>query len=98
MSNTMMQQPIHNPYYGSNAMAGPPVQMANPQQAFMLQQQQMMMMGAQQQQMMMGQQHQMMMGAQQQPQSTNPFGHSYAPNPYGAGMPMQTYNPYTGHL
>ncbi|KAL2929711.1 hypothetical protein RDABS01_035121 [Bienertia sinuspersici] len=100
MSNTMMQQPTYGPFYGPNA--APPMQMAamaNQQQAYMLQQQQMMMMGPQQQQMMMmNPQQQMMMGAQQQPQSMNPFANSYAANPYGPGMPMQTYNPYTGHL
>ncbi|KNA03577.1 hypothetical protein SOVF_207800 [Spinacia oleracea] len=91
LTNPMMQQPVHGQFYASNAMVAPhSVQMAamvNQQQAFMLQQQQQ-----QQQQMMMSQQHQ---------QPMNPFNNgSYAANPYpyGPGMPMQTYNPYTGML
>ncbi|XP_004287277.1 PREDICTED: putative clathrin assembly protein At5g35200 [Fragaria vesca subsp. vesca] len=85
MNGGMMQQPIHDPFYASNTVAAPPsVQMAamanQQQQAFMYQQQQMMMMG------------------QQQPQSMNPFGnpHGAPAHPYGAGTPVQAYNPYTG--
>lgn len=81
----MMQQPVHNPYYASNAMVAP----ASVQMAAM----------ANQQQAFMYQQQQMMMGPQQQPPAMNPFGNSYAANPYGnPGMPMQTYNSYTGLL
>ncbi|XP_004508453.1 putative clathrin assembly protein At5g35200 [Cicer arietinum] len=80
----MMQPTMHDPFFASNTMAAPhSVQMAamsNQQQAFMFQQQQ--------QQMMM---------APQQP-SANPFGNPYgsAVHPYGSGMPVQSYNPYTG--
>jgi hypothetical protein len=44
------------------------------------------------------QQQQMMMMAPQQQQSANPFGNGYgaAVHPYGSGMPVQPYNPYTG--
>ncbi|KAM0974382.1 hypothetical protein FF1_017602 [Malus domestica] len=89
MTGAMMQQPVHDPFYASNRMAAPhSVQMAamaNQQQAFMLQQQQ------QQQMMMMGQQQQM---------SSNPFGtpHGAPTHPYGPGVPVQAYNPYTGLL
>ncbi|KAK9715157.1 hypothetical protein RND81_06G146500 [Saponaria officinalis] len=83
-TNRMM--PVHDPFYASNGMAAShSVQMAamaNHQQQAYLMQQQMMMMGQQQQQ-------------QQQP-PMNPFGNTYAANPYGPGMPVQTYNPYTG--
>lgn len=81
----MMQPTMHDPFYASNTMAAPhSVQMAamsNQQQAFMYQQQQ-----------------QMMMMAPQQQQSANPFGNGYgaAVHPYGSGMPVQPYNPYTG--
>ncbi|PNY12632.1 clathrin assembly protein [Trifolium pratense] len=80
----MMQPTMHDPFFASNTMAAPhSVQMAamsNQQQAFMYQQQQQMMMMAPQQ------------------QSANPFGNSYgaAVHPYGSGMPVQPYNPYTG--
>lgn len=80
-----MQQPVHDPFYASTAVSAPPsvqmAAMANQQQAYMLQQQQ----------------HMMMMGSQQQ-QSVNPFGNPYgaATHPYGSGMPVQAYNPYTG--
>ena len=82
----MQQQTAHDPFFASNAVAAPAnVQMAamgNQQQAFMLQQQQQMM---------------MMMGQQQQ-QPLNPFGNPYGAtvHPYGSGMPVQTYNPYSG--
>lgn len=87
MAGAMMQQPVHDPFYASNTMAAPPsvqmAAMANHQQAFMLQQQQQMM----------------MMGPQQQ-QSLNPFGnpHAATAHPYGPGVPVQAYNPYTGLL
>lgn len=80
----MMQPTMHDPFFASNRMAAPPsVQMAamsNQQQSFMYQQQQ-----------------QMMMMPPQQP-SGNPFGNAYgaAVHPYGTGMPVQSYNPYTG--
>ncbi|XP_059635156.1 putative clathrin assembly protein At5g35200 [Cornus florida] len=89
MANHMMPQTAHDPFFASNTVAAPPsVQMAamvNQQQAFMLQQQQ------QQQMMMIGPQ-------QQQQQPLNPFGNPYGANahPYGSGMPVQAYNPYTG--
>ncbi|KAI9117150.1 hypothetical protein K1719_011316 [Acacia pycnantha] len=85
---TMMQPTMRDPFFASNAVAAPPsVQMAamsNQQQAFMFHQQQ------QQQQMMM---------APQQP-SANPFGNPYGAtvHPYGSGMPVQAYNPYTGFI
>ncbi|XP_061350672.1 putative clathrin assembly protein At5g35200 isoform X2 [Gastrolobium bilobum] len=84
----MMQPTMHDPFFASNTVAAPPsVQMAsmsNQQQAFMFQQHQQ-------------QQQQMMMMAPQQP-SVNPFGNSYGAtvHPYGSGMPVQSYNPYTG--
>ncbi|MBA0722565.1 hypothetical protein Golax_003227 [Gossypium laxum] len=89
MSGAMMQQPMHDPFYASNMVAAPhSVQiaaMANQQQAFMFQQQQ--------------QQQQMMMAAAPQQQPSNPFGNYGAPvHPYSSGMPVQTYNPYTGGL
>ncbi|KAF4392060.1 hypothetical protein F8388_004389 [Cannabis sativa] len=86
----MLQHPVHDPFFASSAVAAPHnvqmATMANQQQAFMLQQQQQ-----QQQQMMM-------MGPQPQ-QSSNPFGNPYGAatvHPYGSGMPVQAYNPYTG--
>lgn len=85
MAGGVMQQPVHDPFFASTAVAAPPsvqmAAMANQQQAYMLQQQQQMM----------------MMGSQ--PQSANPFGNPYgaATHPYGSGMPVQAYNPYT-HL
>lgn len=87
-TNPMMQQPtMHDPFFASNTMAAPPsvqmAAMANQHQAFMFQQQQMMMtMGPQ----------------QQQAPPMNPFGNAYAGNPYGHGMPVQSYNPYPGLL
>ena len=80
-----MPQTAHDPFYASNMVAAPhSVQMAamsNQQQAFMFQQQQ----------------QQMMMMAPQQPPG-NPFANPYnaGPHPYGQGMPVQAYNPYTG--
>jgi hypothetical protein len=88
MTGGMMLQPVHDPFFASNTVAAPPsVQMAamanQQQQAFMYQQQQ-----------------QMMMMGPQQPQSLNPFGnpHGAPAHPYGTGMPVQAYNPYTGLL
>ncbi|EXC25759.1 Putative clathrin assembly protein [Morus notabilis] len=84
VSGHMMQQPVPDPFSASRAVAAPhSVQMAamaNQQQAFMFQHQQQMM----------------MMGPQQQ--SANPFGnpHGATVHPYGSGMPVQAYNPYTG--
>lgn len=108
LTNPMMQQPMHDPFFASNVMAAPhSVQMAamaNHQQAFLLQQQQQqqqqMMMAAHQHQMMAAQQHQHQMMAPQQHQmpQMNPFGNTYPTNTYGPGMPTQTYNPYTGML
>ncbi|OWM71774.1 putative clathrin assembly protein At5g35200 [Punica granatum] len=88
MGGGMMQQPGHDPFFASSGMAAPlQVQMAamaNQQQAFLQQQQQ------QQQQMMT------MMGPQLQ-QPMNPFAnHGTNVHPYGSGMPVQAYNPYTG--
>lgn len=86
VAGSMVQQPLHDPFFASNAVAAPPsVQMAalaNQQQAFMLQQQ-----------------HQMMMVGPPQ-QSANPFGNPYGAtvHPYGPGMPVQTYNPYNTGL
>lgn len=84
MAGPMMQQPTHDPFFASHTVAAPPTvqmaAMANQQQAFMLHQQQMMMMAPQQQ------------------RPVNPFDSSYGANvhPYGSGMPVQAYNPYTG--
>uniref|UniRef100_A0A5B6ZP15 ENTH domain-containing protein n=1 Tax=Davidia involucrata TaxID=16924 RepID=A0A5B6ZP15_DAVIN len=86
MASPMMPQPAQDPFFASNAVAAPPsvqmAAMANQQQAFMLQQQQQMM----------------MMGPPQQQQPLNPFGNPYGASvhPYGSGMPVQAYNPYTG--
>ncbi|XP_038879544.1 putative clathrin assembly protein At5g35200 isoform X2 [Benincasa hispida] len=79
----MQQQPIHDPFFASTAVAAPhSVQMAamaNQQQAFMFQQQQ--------QQMMM---------TTPPPQQSNPFGNPHGTNAYhyGPGMPVHTSNPY----
>ncbi|KAL2500674.1 putative clathrin assembly protein [Forsythia ovata] len=83
MSNPMMSQTAHDPFYASNTVAAPPsVQMAamahqNP--AFMFQQQQ-----------------QIMMMGPQQPNFGNPYGATG--HLHGSGMPSQAYNPYTGFL
>ncbi|KAH9805290.1 hypothetical protein WN944_002592 [Citrus x changshan-huyou] len=85
MAGPTMQPNGHDPFYASGMVSAPhSVQMAamaNQQHAFMLQQQQ---------------QQQMMMMAPQQ--TANPFANPYAANvhPYGSGMPVQAYNPYTG--
>ncbi|KAE9602310.1 hypothetical protein Lal_00049567 [Lupinus albus] len=81
----MMQPTMHDPFFASNTMAAPPsVQMAAI---------------SNQQQAFMFQQQQHMMMAPQQP-SVNPFGNPYGAtvHPYGSGMPVQSYNPYTGHM
>ncbi|KAK4767518.1 hypothetical protein SAY86_015268 [Trapa natans] len=85
MGGGMMQQRGHDPFFASGGVAAPlqvqMVAMTNQQQAFMMQQQQMMMMGSQLQ------------------QPVNPFGNPYGGSanihPYGPGMPVQAYNPYT---
>lgn len=85
MAGPMMQPNGQDPFYASGMVAAPQsvqmAAMANQQHAFMLQQQQ---------------QQQMMMMAPQQ--TSNPFANPYAANvhPYGSGMPVQAYNPYTG--
>ncbi|GAB4828241.1 hypothetical protein Ancab_035153 [Ancistrocladus abbreviatus] len=82
LTNPMMQQPAHDPFFASNAVAAPATM-------------QMAAMNFQQPAFMVPQQQQMMMGLQQQ-QSLNPFGNPYGASPYAAGMPAQNYNPYTG--
>ena len=85
MAGVMMHPTAQDPFYSSNTVAAPHhvqmAAMANQQQAFMLQQQQ-----------------QMMMMGPQQPLASNPFGAPYGAtvHPYGSGMPVQAYNPYTG--
>ncbi|KAK4604500.1 hypothetical protein RGQ29_012834 [Quercus rubra] len=86
MAGVMMHPTAQDPFYASNTVAAPHhvqmAAMANQQQAFMLQQQQ----------------QQMMMMGPQQPLASNPFGAPYGAtvHPYGSGMPVQAYNPYTG--
>lgn len=86
MAGVMMHPTAQDPFYASNTVAAPHnvqmAAMANQQQAFMLQQQQ----------------QQMMMMGPQQPPASNPFGAPYGAtvHPYGSGMPVQAYNPYTG--
>jgi len=83
MNPSMMQQPTHNPFFAPNAgfpsPSMPMAPMVDQQQAFMLQPQTMMMV------------------PQQLAPSMNPFANPYAanPNPYGAAMPVQAYNPYS---
>ncbi|KAL0427179.1 UNVERIFIED_CONTAM: putative clathrin assembly protein [Sesamum latifolium] len=87
MGNSMMPQIAHDPFYASNAVAAPPsVQMAamsNQQHVYPFQPQP---------------QPQMMMMGPQQP--INPFGTPYGTTgqPYGPGMPVQAYNPYSGFI
>ncbi|KAL3623974.1 hypothetical protein CASFOL_032790 [Castilleja foliolosa] len=71
-----------------------PQMMMGPQQNAFLPQQQMMMMGPQQH-AFLPQQQMMMMGPQQ---PANPFANAYGASgqPYGPGMPVQAYNPYSG--
>ncbi|KAG7021763.1 putative clathrin assembly protein [Cucurbita argyrosperma subsp. argyrosperma] len=83
MPGTMMQQPIHDPFFSSTVVTAPhSVQMAamaNQQQAFIFQQQQQMMMMAPSQQ-------------------SNPFGNPHGTNAYhyNPGMPVHASNPFTG--
>ncbi|KAB1208983.1 hypothetical protein CJ030_MR6G022951 [Morella rubra] len=90
VAGAMMHQTAQDPFFASNTVAAPHhvqmAAMANQQQAFMFQQQQQ-----QQQQMVL------MTGPQQQ-QPLNPFGNPYGAtvHPYGSGMPVQAYNPYSG--
>ncbi|XP_023531874.1 putative clathrin assembly protein At5g35200 isoform X1 [Cucurbita pepo subsp. pepo] len=83
MPGTMMQQPIHDPFFFSTGVTAPhSVQMAamaNQQQAFIFQQQQQMMMMAPSQQ-------------------SNPFGNPHGTNAYhyNPGMPVHASNPFTG--
>ncbi|KAL5211880.1 hypothetical protein ABZP36_022727 [Zizania latifolia] len=91
-SGPMMQQPMHTPFYASNAIA-PPI---NVQMAMMAQQQQQAFMLQQQQQ----QQMRMMMMAQpvHHQASSNPFASPYAPagvHPYGPAMQLHAGNAYT---
>ncbi|KAL9224429.1 hypothetical protein vseg_000460 [Gypsophila vaccaria] len=79
---TNRMMPAHDPFFASNAMVAP----HSMQMAAMANQQQAFLM-----------QQQMMMGQQQQP-PMNPFGNTYGANPYGPGVPVQTYNPYNGLL
>lgn len=83
MGNPMMPpQMAHDPFYASNAVAAPTsVQMAA--------------ISNQHHGFMYPQQQMMMMGPQQM---ANPFGNPYGPaaQPYGPGMPVQAYNPYSG--
>ncbi|KAI3513815.1 hypothetical protein L1887_11997 [Cichorium endivia] len=86
LAGTMMppQQTQPDPFYGSTALTAPHnIQMTMAQ--------------AHQQQAFMFQQQQMMMMAPPQ-QSSNPFANPYGPtpHPYGSGVPVQSYNPYSG--
>ncbi|KAI3811213.1 hypothetical protein L1987_20932 [Smallanthus sonchifolius] len=89
MAGAMM--PHHtapDPFYASTTIAAPHnIQMAQQQQAFMFQQQQ-------QQMMMMGP------PLPQQGPHPNPFANPYGagPHPYGSGVPVQSYNPYSGFI
>lgn len=93
MAGAMMpHQATQDPFYASNGMAAP----HNIQMAAMAQQQQAFMFQQQQQHY---QQQQMMMMPQPLPQqSANPFANPYGanPHPYGSGVPVQPYNPYSG--
>ncbi|KAL4571454.1 hypothetical protein LXL04_018214 [Taraxacum kok-saghyz] len=53
-------------------------------------------MAQQQQQAFMFQQQQQMMMMAPPPQTSNPFANPYGPASYGSGLPVQSYNPYTG--
>lgn len=95
MAGAMMpHQTAQDPFYASNNMTAP----INMQMAAMAQQQQQQQ---QQQQAFMyqQQQQQMMMMAPPLPQQgSNPFANPYGanPHPYGSGVPVQTFNPYSG--
>ncbi|XP_022038026.1 putative clathrin assembly protein At5g35200 isoform X1 [Helianthus annuus] len=85
----MPHQIAPDPFYASTTIAAPHnIQMAHQQQAFMFQQQQQ-----QQQQMMM-------MGTPLPQQGANPFANPYvaSQHPYGSGVPVQSYNPYSGFI
>lgn len=89
MAGAMMpHQTAPDPFYASNGMAAP----HNIQMAAMAQQQQAFMFQQQQQQMMM------MAPPPLQQQGSNPFANPYgaSPHPYGSGVPVQAYNPYSG--
>ncbi|KAL8236983.1 hypothetical protein R6Q59_018064 [Mikania micrantha] len=87
MAGAMMPHQIApDPFYASTAIAAPHnIQMAQQQQAFMFQQQQQQM---------------MMMGPSLPQQGPNPFANPYGPgpHPYGPGVPVQSYNPYSGYI
>nr|XP_043621894.1 putative clathrin assembly protein At5g35200 [Erigeron canadensis] len=88
MAGAMMPyQTGPDPFYASNGMAAP----HNIQMAAMAQQQQAFMFQQQQQQMMM-------MPQPLPQQSANPFAIPYGAtsHPYGSGVPVQAYNPYSG--
>ncbi|XP_073289673.1 putative clathrin assembly protein At5g35200 [Primulina huaijiensis] len=93
MTNSMIPQVAHDPFYASNAVAAPNfVQigaMANQQQSFMYYPQQQMM--------FMGQRPPPLMIMGQQP-PMNPFGnaHTASGHSYGLGMAVQANNPYSG--
>ncbi|KAK6151718.1 hypothetical protein DH2020_014353 [Rehmannia glutinosa] len=83
MNNSIMPQIAPDPFYASNTVAAPhSVQMAA--------------MSNQQHTFVFQPQPQMMMMGPQQP--VNPFGTPYGATgqPYGPGMPVQAYNPYSG--
>ncbi|KAF9625013.1 hypothetical protein IFM89_017062 [Coptis chinensis] len=83
MTGPVMQPVAHDPFLASNAVAAP----SSVQMSAMVHQQQAFMF-----------QQQMVMMVPQQQQSLNPFGNPYgaAAYPYGAGVPVQAYNPHTG--
>ncbi|XP_019440645.1 PREDICTED: putative clathrin assembly protein At5g35200 [Lupinus angustifolius] len=77
-----MQTTMHDPFFASNIVAAP----TYVQMAAISNQQQAFMFQQQQQQIMMAPQQ----------QSLNPYGATV--HPYGSGMPVQSYNPYTGFI
>ncbi|KAI3786864.1 hypothetical protein L1987_40898 [Smallanthus sonchifolius] len=83
MAGAMMpHQTAPDPFYASTGIATPHNILMAQQQAFIFQQQQ-----------------QMMMMSQPLPQQgSNPFANPYgaSPHPYGSGLPVQSYNPYSG--
>ncbi|GFP83612.1 putative clathrin assembly protein at5g35200 [Phtheirospermum japonicum] len=83
MSNSIMPQiGAPDPFYASNTVAAPPPV-------------QMVTMFNNQQHGFLAQQQMVMMGPQQ---PVNPFANTYGSTgqPYGQGMPVQAYNPYSG--
>ncbi|KAK9070820.1 hypothetical protein SSX86_011222 [Deinandra increscens subsp. villosa] len=79
----MPHQMVPDPFYASTGIATPHnIQMAQQQQAVMFQQQQQMM----------------MMAPPLPQQGSNPFANPYvaSPHPYGSGLPVQSFNPYSG--